>query len=331
MKVFTYFEYIKAIHALRLNAVLELAEESTPYEIKRKTQEKVHDKLVKNILKNKTEMTNFINEFLEPKEKVLEENLMSCTNSFITKRYQGKEADLVYKLKNKEVYFLVEHQSTIDNNMPFRMLNYAICIMQEWNRNRKIKKNTKYPIVVPILIYTGMENWDIPQNFKNKQIGDYVFSNYKVDYKFNVIDINKISDKELLQSRSMFGYGMLIEKSKSEEELKNNLELIIGRCNKRGQLDELGDMILYLLKDILQEKEQDELLEKIQRKVGGKTMSSWLEYTIERTINKSMKEGRIQTAKNMIRENFDDKVILKIAEITKKELQEIKKELAVTK
>lgn len=327
MKVFTYFEYVKVIHTLRLNAVLELAEESTNYKLEHKKTEKTHDKLIKNILKDNVEMANFINQFLNPNEKIEEENLIRYTNSFITKKYQGKEADLVYKLKNKDVYFLVEHQSTIDNNMPFRMLNYSICIMQEWNKNRKIRKNTKYPIVVPILIYTGSDKWNIPKNFQQRQIGDYIFSNYKINYEFNIVDINKLYEKELLKSRTMFGYSMLIEKSKSEEELKNYLELIIGRCNKRKQLEELGDIILYLLKGILKEKEQEQLLKKIQKKVGDGNMSSWLDTMIEKNRNY---EGK-KYAKNMIKEKFEDQVILRITEITKKDLKELKKEIEMEK
>ena len=79
----------------------------------------------------------------ELKEEVKAEDLIRYTNSYITKKYKSKEADLVYKLKNQEAFFLIEHQSTIDNSMPYRMLNYCIDIMQEWSRNKRIKRNTR--------------------------------------------------------------------------------------------------------------------------------------------------------------------------------------------
>ena len=131
MKRFTYFQYVKIIHALRLNAALQLAEESTPYQLERKQQEKVHDKMVKNILKDKKEMANFLNQFVMQNEEIKSEDLVCYTNSYITKRYKAKEADLVYRIKEQEIFFLVEHQSTIDGNMHFRMLNYCIDLMQE--------------------------------------------------------------------------------------------------------------------------------------------------------------------------------------------------------
>lgn len=143
MKVFTYGQYIKCIHTLRLNAVLQLAEQSAGYSLEKSDVRYSHDKLIKSILKDKKEAEEFINQFLEPREKVNVENLMRYTNSYITKKYKSKEADLVYKLKNQEIFFLIEHQSTIDNRMPYRILNYCIDIMQEWSRRRKIQRNTR--------------------------------------------------------------------------------------------------------------------------------------------------------------------------------------------
>lgn len=143
LKVFTYKQYIDCIHTLRLNAVLQLAEESAEYNLNNKEKKYSHDKLIKNILKDKKEAEIFINQFLEPREEIRAEELIRYTNSYITKKYKSKEADLVYKLKNQEIFFLIEHQSTIDNKMPYRILNYCIDIMQEWSRNRKIKKNTR--------------------------------------------------------------------------------------------------------------------------------------------------------------------------------------------
>ena len=181
MKVFTYGQYIKCIHTLRLNAVMQLAEESATYNLNQVEKKYSHDKLIKNILQDKKEATQFINQFIEPREKVKEEQLIRYTNSYITKKYKSKEPDLVYRLKNQDVFFLIEHQSTIDHNMPFRMLNYCLDIMQEWSRNKKIGKNTSYPIVVPIVIYTGSQKWKMPKNFREKQICDYVFERYKID------------------------------------------------------------------------------------------------------------------------------------------------------
>ena len=336
MKTFTYKDYIKCIHTLRLNAVLQLAEEGTKYKIQQDKIKNKHDKLVKNILKDEREMAKFINDFLEPNKRVESHNLVKYTNSYITKKYKTKEADLVYKLKNKEIFFLVEHQSTIDNTMPYRILNYCIDIMQEWSKTKKIGRETRYSIVVPIIIYTGDEKWKIPKNFKEKQIGDYVFENYKINLEYNLIEINKMSTKFLLEKRSMFGYGMIIEKSKDKLELKNNLDIIVKNMRNKRQLEEIRDIILYLLNNSLEEGSIHELLEKIdiRMKKGDDCMSSLYERLVNENIQmirKGKREARIEIAKKLIKKEQNDENILEITRISKKDLDKLKQKILVEK
>ena len=267
MKIFTYGQYIKCIHTFRLNAVMQLAEESVNYNLNQEKKKYVHNKLVKNILQDKKEATEFINQFLEPREEIKEE-LIRYTNSYITKKYKSKEADLVYKLKNQEVFFLIEHQSTIDNNMSYRMLNYCLDIMQEWSKNRKIRKSTSYPIIVPIVIYTGNKKWKFQKDLQEKQIGTYVLERYKIDIEYNLIDINKLSNQYLLEKNTMFGYIMFLEKAQNKDELIKNLDIVIKSIKDKEKLKEIVNIISYLSDNVLEEQIQKELLEKMKHELA---------------------------------------------------------------
>lgn len=350
MKIFTYKNYIECIHKLRLNAVLRVAEEGETYNLEVKTQEKnkdkKHDKLVKTILKKPEEMAKIINEFLEPSVEVKSENLVKYTNSYITQKYKSKEADIVYKLKNEEVFFLVEYQSTIDKKMPYRILNYCVDIMQEWVKNKKLKRQTKYPIVVPIIIYTGIEKWKIPKNFKDVQISNQIFGDFKIDLYYNLIEINKISKKYLIDQQSLFGYGMVIEKSKNKAELQENLELIVKNAKSKENLMEISNIMEYLFYDMIEESAKEMLIEKINLKIRKeeKDMSSLYERLLAETCE-MIKEGKnegIEEGKKIMREimkkeatqallknSVDEEIILKSMKITKKELEEIKKNMKI--
>ena len=50
--------------------------------------------------------------------------------------------------------------------------------------------------------------------------------------KYNILDINEISNKELLEETSIISKIMLIEKSKSKEELSKNLNKIYIEIKK---------------------------------------------------------------------------------------------------
>lgn len=355
MKVFKYSQYIKYIHMLRLNAVLELAEEESEYRLPKKEKgKKVHDKLVKNILKDEKELANFIHQFINNEIDITTDNLIKFTNSYITKKYRAKESDIVYMLKDQDIFFLIEHQSSIDTTMTYRMLNYCIDIINEWCQSKKLKKIKRYPIVVPIVIYTGDRKWMEPRNFKEKQVSTCIFENYKINLQYNLVDINQLSDECLIEKQTMFGYGMLIEKAKDKRDLIEKLNLIIKKCKDEKQLEELKNIILYALSDALCNIEQEELIEKIDEKVG-EDMSTLVErLTAEnrRILNQGIAQGTkagIQTGiktgiktgmktgmdngikkhkeevvKRMLVMNFEENVILEVSGVTKEELEEIK-------
>ncbi len=332
MKVFTYSQYIKCIHTLRLNAVLQLAEEGEKYHLEGEAGRYSHDKLIKNILKDEEEARNFINFFIKPKREIENGQLVRYTNSYITKKYKSKEADLVYKLKEQEIFFLIEHQSTIDSTMPYRMLNYCIDIIQEWSRNKKIGKNIGYPIIVPIVIYTGDRNWKIPKNFKERQISNYVFERYKIDLEYNLVDINKLTKRTLLEQATMFCYTLLIEKSQNKEELIENLNSIIKTTNNKEKLEHLTNIIDYLLDNVLEEEIKQELLEKIDRKVGEKQMSTLYDRLLsenKKLLKQGEKQKETEIVKNMINKKLEDKIIIEITGIQKEELEKIKNSLVV--
>ncbi len=65
-----------------------------------------------------------MSEFLETfvKIKIKKENLKIYNNSFITKDYHRRESDIIYKRIDKNIFYIVEHQSKVDQNMPIRIL-----------------------------------------------------------------------------------------------------------------------------------------------------------------------------------------------------------------
>lgn len=58
---------------------------------------------------------------MEEGEKISENEIEKYTSSYITEELKNSESDVVYKLKNENVFFLIEHQPRIDYSMPYRM------------------------------------------------------------------------------------------------------------------------------------------------------------------------------------------------------------------
>ena len=100
-----------------------LLEEDGREELKQgvKTGDKKHDKIFKDILQNKEEIVQFINKFGD--YEVNAEGLEIYNPNYITEKFEYKNADIVYKLKDKELYFLIEHQTKVDYSMAYRIFN----------------------------------------------------------------------------------------------------------------------------------------------------------------------------------------------------------------
>ena len=86
---------------------------------------------------------------LKPTKKLREKEIEKYSTERINYSFGESEADIVYKIKNKEIFILIEHQRTIDYNMPKRILDYELEIIREATRGKRMtKKNHKLPRII---------------------------------------------------------------------------------------------------------------------------------------------------------------------------------------
>lgn len=137
-----FLSYVEELYKIELKLVnnifcnLIICEKQEKYNYKKVENQlhNVHDISLRNILMNKREMAIFLNNILSlkgTKNQINENNLELCNQNFITKSFYNKQADIIYKRKDMNVYFLVEHQSKVDYEMPKRILEYMIEILRE--------------------------------------------------------------------------------------------------------------------------------------------------------------------------------------------------------
>lgn len=116
-----------------------------------------HDVIFKKFFSNVKVANKFIKAYItkELKEKCDFSTLKIEPGSFIDEDLRQQYSDILYSLKingiKGYVYINVEHQSTPQELMPFRMLRYKLAIMkQHLDQGHK-----KLPAVIPMLFYHG--------------------------------------------------------------------------------------------------------------------------------------------------------------------------------
>ncbi len=296
-----------------------------------------HDKICRKALDKKKDAVKIINRILKDGEKISENEIEKYTSSYISDELRNSESDVVYKLKNENVFFLIEHQTKIDYSMPYRILKYELNVIDSVSiDNKYIGKEYKYSLVIPIVLYTGKEKWDAKLDLRSMQ---YKWSKYLGQElsRYNILDINEISDSELLEEKSIISKIMLIEKSKTEEELCKNLSKIYSEINNnkaiytKEEKKFLNKATGVLALNILGEKKAKEILNNIN--VGGDgDMLAVFDMIREeklKDINIGRKEGRLQAKiediKNMLKEKLPIDLISRITGVSEEEIEKYNK------
>ncbi|WP_445494750.1 Rpn family recombination-promoting nuclease/putative transposase [Photorhabdus sp. SF281] len=177
--------------------------------MKKNTTPTLHDAIFKQFLTHPDTARDFL-QFHLPLTllKVCDLNtLQLVSGSFIEDDLRPYYSDVLYSLKTGKgdgyVYCLIEHQSSPDKHMAFRMLRYAIAAMQ-----RHLDAGHKtLPLVIPVLFYQGKispypMNWLL--EFDDPELAGELYNK-----DFPLVDITVIPDDEIMKHRRMAVLEML--------------------------------------------------------------------------------------------------------------------------
>ena len=319
MQIYTYKE---CLPYLNQNKVME---EGEIYQARNQK----HDKIFKEILDYKKEGVKLLNKYLDL--EIEEKDIEKYTRKFVLPELENRESDVIYKLKNEQIFFLIEHQTKVDYSMPFRMLEYIVEIMRSAiSREKMQNKSEKLPIVVPIVIYTGKENWKVPRLLQERQA---YYGKTNLEFKYNLVDGSKISKEELMKENSILSKTILLEKLDNPEEI---LEILKDVTTKDLDSDEkyfINLILKYLLpeklskektKGILERKEDDTMFIDILRKYFDDKEKAAVKAAVEENTKDTAKATTYELIKEMLRKNIDEKTVIEVTKISNQELKEIK-------
>lgn len=273
-------------------------------------------------------------DFVNPENTIKAEGIEPYNTSFVTSKYQNREADVVYKIKEKNAFILIEHQSKIDEKMPYRLLEYYTEILRTTD-----EKSGGMPVVIPIIIYTGDEKWKTNGYISEKQEIIEGYEEGRLNIKYNLVQANNFETKELLNKGTMLANAMIIENSNDTEELIENLEKIIQNINRQENFKKLRNIVKYILRGILKkediekiekmidEKEEehtmDELIERIKRN-DKKKMDEIAKNAMKDGMSKGMKKALIKMTKKLKELNIPLEQIIQVTGLTEERIKNIK-------
>lgn len=170
-----------------------------------KVSQTPHDAVFRQMLMHQAVAKDFLQLYLPaPFLAICElDSLQQVSGSFVEEDLRASYSDILYSLRTRHgpgyVYALIEHQSTPDKLMAFRLLRYALAAMQ---RHLDAGHDT-LPLVVPILFYHGKvspwpwaRNWQ--QLFADPALAKALYSN-----DFPLVDLTVMPDNQIARHRRM--------------------------------------------------------------------------------------------------------------------------------
>ena len=205
--------------------------------------------------------------------------LRTDKDTYISKKHKKSADDMIWKINYRNtstsnptavihIVIMLEVQSSNDNKMPFRFLDYIGSYYE--NQFKSIKKDEKIPPIIPILLYVGETSWNAKIKFHDLvHIPDKKLKRYIPDFEYIPIIMDKISKKKLSEAESVLARLLSLNKSKNKEEFKelcHNLFKFIKIKNIDEQKEYLEYFMSYIhlvLKAPISKDEAQKIADKV--------------------------------------------------------------------
>lgn len=230
--------------------------------------------------------------------------------------YKGRYNDLSFIIDGK-LCVLIEHQSSINPNMPLRLLIYFAEVIGSYAKTKGLNIYSSTAIQIPrpefIVLYNGTE--DFPEEktlklsdaFKNSPEEYNPSGNLELDVR--VLNINKGQNQSFVQkSEELSGYVIIVDEIRKNKDFGMTLEEAIANA----------------IKDC---KDRD-ILSDFLEKHGGEVMSLlYAEWKLDEYVAEQMNEAEhrkaIATAKNALGMGLTPEQAAKIADLPIAEVEAI--------
>jgi predicted transposase/invertase (TIGR01784 family) len=284
-----------------------------------------HDKFFKEVFSNTEVAKDFINNYLPQSIiNIIDVNTVELQkDSFINEELQEAFSDMLFRVNiNKRegyIYFLFEHKSYTCKNISFQLLKYMIEI---WEAKVKKEKTDELPVIIPLVIYHGNDEWKIKTTL-GEMIAGYDtlpedVKKYVPDYEYLLYDLSRYTDEQIkgeVQLRILFAILRDIF-TKDDNTIINTIlravEYLRELSDRQTGIEYFETFMRYIMNagQRLTKEDVDEIIRKVEKTYpeGSEVVMTLAEKFREEGIQ----EGKIQGIQEGIQEG-ETKALAKIA------------------
>ena len=165
--------------------------------------------------------------------------------SFLSKTLREHESDMLFSVPFKNgsetdellIYILIEHQSTVDVSMGFRLLFYMMQIWetqrQEWLQENLPKGEWRLRPIIPIVLYSGDRRWHVPLSITAIMDIPEALTGFVPEFETLFLSVKETETDTLTKTDHPFGslLAVLHNEKADKETLMNSLIEAIAHFN----------------------------------------------------------------------------------------------------
>jgi hypothetical protein len=253
-----------------------------------KVNKKYKDSVFRNLFNDKEKLLELYNAIYETNYKDAQAITINTLEDVL---YIGMKNDISFMIDDTLV--LIEHQSTINENMPLRMGMYLFRIYEKITKSDRFKKHSiEIPEPKFIVLYNGKEEYPEKATLKLSALFKKKNGRKKViDLEVIVLNINKGYNHEIMRKcKTLADYTDFIAKVREYEEkhvLEEDIESAIKYCIDNNILKEYLEQNISEAKNMLMgEFNLDEYKEVVREEAIEEGMKKGIEKGIEKGIAK---------------------------------------------
>lgn len=258
------------------------------------------------------------------------------SGSFVEADLRQYFSDVLYSLKTAcgegYIHVLIEHQSSPDKHMAFRLLRYAVAAMQR----HLDAGHKKLPLVIPVLSYMGKRR---PYPYSTCWLDEFIqpaLASKLYSTCFPLVDITVIPDDEIAGHRSMAALTLL-QKHIHQRDLADLMDrlvpVLLSGYLSSSQVVSLVHYIMQAGETLAVEAFIQELARRvpqhgdalmtIAQQLEQKGIQKGIERGIQLGRQEGRNEGKREVARTMLQNGLDLSTVMKMTGLSEEELAQI--------
>ena len=211
--------------------------------------------------------------------------------------------------------------------MPYRIQRYKMLLMNEIINKKEMKKvGYEFPRVIATVLYTGRSKWKVE---KLEDLQRPLEWYREIDKEFELVDVNKYTEEELMKDELVITKAMLIEKQKDARKVRdilNKINQIVK--NKPEKIKLLLEILKFILLNSKSEEIRKEADKIIKEYKGGEeavlNMVNIYNKALDEQRDAGDRQRQIKTAKRLLKEKMKPEFIAKITDLSIEEIEKLK-------